>query len=330
LLQFTVRAFSLAALIPSWHGMSQWWRLILINAPLLPLNYLLEFGFFFLVARLKWRQYRAGGRPLSRQDLACVTMLATSALICTFLRSSVIGCNDLGWRGFLVAQFVLLLWSVDIFAGRERGRFLSVRQRELLVVFIALGVAGTVYDLSMVRFYPVLADRGVVPPLDWMAPDRDLGKRTYASRDAYQWAHGATPATAAIQFNPKVVFQDTVAMMYSERQTVAADLACLTTFGGDPKLCPPIVSRVREIYPASGQPSPPSIQEVCEALPIDLVVAKDTDPVWADRRSWVWSEKPAFANRYVRLFRCPQKRPLLPLEPHPNQGAIGLVVPHFH
>ena len=100
----------MAALIPMWPGMPGWLRLILVNGSLLPLNYALEFGFFFFVAGVKWRQYRVGDEPLSRQDAACLTMLVTSTLICTFLRSSVIGNNDLGWRGFLPAQFVLLLW----------------------------------------------------------------------------------------------------------------------------------------------------------------------------------------------------------------------------
>jgi hypothetical protein len=97
---------------------------------------------FFLVAGF-WRQYRATRQPLSRQDLACVLMLAISTLICSFLRSA-IGYNDLGWRGFLVAQFVLLLWSVDLFAELKTLSFVTTRRKQLLLVFCALGVAGTV------------------------------------------------------------------------------------------------------------------------------------------------------------------------------------------
>ncbi len=67
--QLTVRAFSLAAVVPT-HGLSSGWRAILVNGPLLPLNYLLEFGFFFLVALYKWRQHRASGLPASRAGLA--------------------------------------------------------------------------------------------------------------------------------------------------------------------------------------------------------------------------------------------------------------------
>jgi len=33
-------------------------------------------------------------------------------------------------------------------------------------------------------------------------------------------------------------------------------------------------------------------------------VAKDTDPSWRDPASWVWTERPVFANAYIRLFAC--------------------------
>src|SRR5207237_669342 len=36
-LAWTVRGFSLAAIIPAWHGMTLWSRLILVNGPLIPL-----------------------------------------------------------------------------------------------------------------------------------------------------------------------------------------------------------------------------------------------------------------------------------------------------
>jgi len=303
-IQFTVRAFSFAALVPSWHGMSEWTRLLLINGSLLPLNYLLELGLFFVVGTIQWRKFRKRGGPLSRQELACTAMVATSILICTFLRSSVIGCNDLGWRGFLLAQFVLLLWAVDIVSDRNVPGFLVPRQRHMVMAFLILGALGTVYDLTLTRLYPVLADHGAVPPLDWMSPDREFGKRTYASRLAYEWAQSMTPETAIIQFNPKVVFQETPALLYSDRRYVASDTRCNTTFGGDPRLCGPIVSRIEEIYPLLGQPTVPDLRDVCLNLPIDLIVVKDTDPVWNDPTSWVWNRKPVFANPYVRLFSC--------------------------
>jgi hypothetical protein len=306
LIKFTVRAFSMTALVRT-GGLSATWRLILLNGPLIPLNYLLEFGLFFLVARYKWKQHRAGGTPLSRQDLAMTIMAVVSTLVCTFLTSGIIGNNDLGWRGFLIAQFVLMVWAVDIFGQRESHAFLNPGQRQLLVVFFALGVAGTVTDLAVIRSYPVMADRGIVPPLDWMAPDRDLGRRAYAARTAYDWLHGVTPVTAAVQANPRVVFQDTLGMLYSDRRMVAGDLTCDAGFGGNLKECAPLVSRLQEIFPPKGASAKPGIQDVCDAMSVDVLVAKDTDSAWSDRASWVWRESPVYANRYFRLFNCPTR-----------------------
>ena len=303
-IEFTVRTFSFADLIPRFHGMSESLRLLVINLPLVPVNYLMELGLFFVVGTIQWRKFRRRGTPLSREELACTAMIATSILICTFLRSSVVGRNDLGWRGFLLAQFVLLLWAVDIVSERNTPGFLTARQRRMALGFLILGGVGTVYDLTLTRIYPMLADRGTLPPLDWMSPDRQFGKRTFAMREAYQWAQTMTPETATIQFNPKVVFQETPAMLYSDRRTVAVDTECGTALGGDPRLCAPIVSRIEQIYPVAGQPPAPGLRDVCMNLPIDLIVVKDTDPVWNDPSSWVWTRKPVFANAYVRLFSC--------------------------
>ena len=93
-------------------------------------------------------------------------------------------------------------------------------------------------------------------------------------------------------------------MLYASRRTVAADLSCNASFGGDPRECAPLVARLNALYtrPASG-----ALRQACAELPMDVVVAKDTDGVWKDRRSWVWKESPVFANGYLRLFSCPPR-----------------------
>lgn len=293
-LQFTVREFSMAPLLAWWAGLKGPWRLIFVNGPLLPLNYLLELGVFFAAGAFWWRKRR--GRTFSRQELASAAMAGTSILICTFLRSSVIGCNDLGWRGFLIAEFILLLMGVEIFSER---RTLAGGDRAILALFFVLGAAGTVCDLGLTRTYPILADAGVVPPLDWMSPDRHYGERTYAARAAYEWLRTATPQDAAVQFNPKVVFQETTEMLYASRRTAAADLGCTAAFGGSARDCAPIVQRVNALYASGGD-----LGEACASLPVSIMIAKDTDAVWRDRQSWVWRDQPVFANNYVRLFSC--------------------------
>jgi hypothetical protein len=139
-----------------------------------------------------------------------------------------------------------------------------------------------------------------------MSPDRQFGKRTYASRSAYEWAQTVTPRAAAIQFNPAVRSQESTAMLYSDRRFVAADMGCGSAFGGDPHLCAAAVSHLSDFYSARVDSNPRNLADVCRNIPADLLVAKDTDPVWSARDSWVWVEKPVYANRYVRLFRCPQ------------------------
>jgi hypothetical protein len=305
LVALTVRSFFLADVLPA-GGLNHTWRLILYNGSLLPLNYFLEFGFFLLAARYKWKLRRAANQPLQREELAFLVMAATSALICTFLRSTV-GNNDLGWRGFLVAQFVLLLWAADLLAGLPHLHFpfLSSGQKGALAAMLFLGLAGTAYDLVILRLYPVLSDRRIVPPLGWMARDRKLGARTYAARMAYEWANSQTVPRAVVQANPDIILQDTLGMSYSARPTAAGDLACIAAFGGDPAECATVIARLRSVFPTAAAQAPPTLDAVCRNLPVEMVVAKDTDPVWRNRASWVWTQPAAYANRYIRVFNCP-------------------------
>ena len=296
--QFWIRPFYPVEALFRGQGLVHGLTLPLVNALMLPLNYFLELGFFGAAALVWWKRRQ---RPLAREGLATAVMVATSILICTFVRSSVIVNNDLGWRGFLIAQFGLLLWAVDVLTGQRRNAALTV--------LLILGAAGTVYDVAILRLYPLLADRGTVATVPWMAPDRQLGKRNYAAREAYEWAARSTAPAAIVQFNPHVAVQDTSAFLYSNRPMLAGADDCDTGFGGDPALCPALISQLDQIHPRAGGTAAQSIDGVCGALPIDILVAKDTDPAWADRRSWVWTEKPVFANAYVRMFRCGRAAP---------------------
>lgn len=272
------------------------WTLRLADALTLPLNYFLELGIFLAAGFLWWRKRRAGRTPLSQSELALAVLVATSVIICTFLRSSLIGNNDLGWRGFLLAQFGLLLWSVDVVLERPRSR--------ALVALLVLGALGAGYDVTMMRIYPLLADGGVVAKVGWMSPDRQLGLRNYAAREAYEWIARSTPTDAVIQFDPHVSVQDTSAFLYADRQIAAGDSKCLAVFGGDASLCPALMAKLALLYPAKGERASAGIDGACRSLPVDILVAKDTDAAWSDPHGWVWTEKPIFANRYFRAFRC--------------------------
>ena len=83
----------------------------------LPLNYFLELGFFG-VASIVFLIGLRKSRPLRPGVIAGITLAAVSVLVCTFLRSGTLEGNDLGWRGFLPAQFVMLLWAAALMVQR--------------------------------------------------------------------------------------------------------------------------------------------------------------------------------------------------------------------
>ena len=330
LVTFTVRSFLLADVLPP-AGLDKTWRLILYNGSLLPLNYALEFGFFLLAARYKWRHHRATKQPLQREDLAFLVMAGTSALICTFLRSSVIGNNDLGWRGFLVAQFVLLLWAADFLVDQARAHapFLTVGQKSVLGAMLFLALAGTAYDVAILRFYPLLADRGIVPPLDgWRAIA--ISARAPTPRAGIRMGTRGNRAAAAVQANPDVILQDTVGMSYSARPTVAADLGCLAGFGGSLDDCVPVIAHLVSLFPKDAATAPATLDSVCRNLPVEMVVAKDTDPVWRNRRAWVWTQPAAYENPYLRVFRCAPAHNAIALQQRPAlRVEFGKLLPHL-
>ena len=250
-LQFWIRPFYPVQALFEGQTIGKGWVLPLANALALPLNYFLELGFFLAAALVWWQQHRASGRPLTRTEAATWLMIATSAVTCTFLRSSVIGNNDLGWRGFLIAQFGLLLLAVDVLSdwNANTGR----DGRAFLTVLLVLGAAGSAYELAINRFFPLLADGGIIQTYPWLAPDRQAGRRNYAQREAGAWAAASTPPTAMVQFNPHTDTQNTSALLYSDRPMLAGNETCLSTFGGDPALCAGLIATLDRVYPPAGQ-----------------------------------------------------------------------------
>jgi hypothetical protein len=294
LFELTIRVFTPAELALRFFGLDRPWQRYAADLLFLPLNYFLELGVFFVAAAIVWARFRKRNRPATSAELAGILMAATSILICTFVKSSIIANNDLAWRGFLPAQFMLLLCAANVLSERaSRGR--------LLRLTLVLGVAGVVYDLAILRFYPLLSDMGKVPRIGWLADDRLLGRRTAANREALEWLRGRTPDTAVIQPNPAPPVQDTFSGAYGHRQMAAIGGDCGATFGGDPLECAPLNLALSSLFAGGGAEV---LESDCRTLPIDFVVARDTDAAWQDRASWVWTGTPIFHNDLVRLFAC--------------------------
>ena len=73
------------------------------------------------------------------------------------------------------------------------------------------------------------------------------------------------------------------------------------TFGGDPGVC---ALRLQKLAGLFELPDGSNLDATCREYGIDAVVVEDSDPVWREPSSWIWSRHPVVANDYVRAFRC--------------------------
>lgn len=270
---------------------------------LLPLNYSLEFG-FFLFAGIGWLRARRSLRDPSRYELCGMAMAGSSLLLCTFVRSTTIGSNDFGWRGMLLAQFVLLVWATEWLVSR---RFRGGLADALLGFTVILGLAGTAYEAFMQRAYPVLSDSGRVKAAEFLGPDRQVGKRTYALRQVYERLQSVLPEDAVVQHNPNRDLDDVFSELYSERQVAAGDRSCDIPFGGSPAACASVVNRVAPLF--EGSSTREEAEAVCRAFGISALVFRDTDPVWTVPGHWMRSTPALAANGYVRAVVCGTAHP---------------------
>ena len=306
---FALRPFPFGVLIAQQIGVPirTQFALTLANAAFLPINYALELGFFLAVGDLRLRQLVRRGVAASTNELAAWTLVGTSFLIGTFLRSSTLTSNDLGWRCFLPAQLILLLWGATMVhdwwfhpSSQAPQPVLNRTVRGALATMLILGVLGTAYQVFMLRLYPVLLDRGMIAGQGWVAPNRQFGKRAYALRSAYEVLDAQLPSSAVLQSNPAT--EDLILhMLYSAHDAAAGDGECGTDFGGDDRVC---ALRLRKLARLFELPDGSNLDATCQEYGIDAVIVDDSDRVWREPSSWIWSRDPLVANDYARAFRC--------------------------
>jgi hypothetical protein len=194
-------------------------------------------------------------------------------------------------------------------------------RRPVWATLILLGVAGTVYQMAYLRFETLLADHGLVPR--YFSPDRQLGKRTYALRSAYEQLRRQLPSNAIIQNNPEWKYPDYFFGLYSESQTAAFDPECGTEFGGSLATCRQFYPKINSVFAAGTDQNVTDVDQLSKQLRLSAVLVKDLDPSWKDRRSWPWQVSPAFANDYVRVYVFP-----LPDTGRINQAGLQVRIAH--
>ena len=266
-LVFEIRHFSPVMKVLSGNGF-----LTLGNLVFLPLNYFLELGFFF-VAGCVWFRGRKISKP---HEMASAMMLISSVGFCSVIRSHTIQMNDLGARGMLIAQFVLLLWGAIWLVSMGKKSW-------LVKATLAIGIATSVFELGLLRLYPILTDRGIVAGMLEINPDDDLGARDFSAREVYERLDRTIPASSVVQHHP-IDMQDIMAGLYANRQFALMDLSTAVTFAGESGGPEAVLEKLQALF--EGRRYDPL--KVCRELGIDALVVKDVDPVWADENSWAW------------------------------------------
>ena len=229
---FAIREYPDAIELLSNLGLHNQLLLELAKVPILFFVYILEFGFFALILVLWLRRGRKLPPRLNRQHRMGWTMLAVCLLAMSVLKSDTSGANDLGFRGMLVVQFVLLIWAAPIvhdafFASDAVTRSgLGARWIKPSLIFtLVLGVAGSAYQLFALRCYAPLADLGKLERTERFLGAPGFGRRTYWMRAGYSRLNQLTSSSASVQYNP-VRDEVLISHLYSTRPAVMGDSYC--------------------------------------------------------------------------------------------------------
>lgn len=279
----------------------------LIHLLLLPLNYFLELG-FFLLAGIYW--YRHCGKVQLDKNLFAkgeIILLLTSAILATFLRSTLIANNDFGWRGWLPGQFILLIWGTDIISYiwskqpiisisffRKSASVKSIRA--LMSGLLALGVLTSLQNVFLLRTWPLLVDTGLVHRSD---RDTYRGEKVYEARTVYKLIDDLTPADTIIQSNPGLSV-DRPAGLYRTRNSV---LAYHTLYGVGPEMYRPLMREMGNIF-ITTYSDWQNLDAACRHYSIDVLIIKDSDALWKIRDDLKAERRPIFMGKYYSVFYC--------------------------
>ncbi|MFN8398713.1 MAG: hypothetical protein U0X74_01765 [Anaerolineales bacterium] len=265
----------------------------------LPINYFLEFGFYFLAAFI-WLRMKINDIDELHQTKMEVVLFVLSFLVGTFLRSTLIINNDLGWRSWLPGQFILLVWGVDViqlWPLKSPEKFaLSLRMKITLSLLALLGIVTTLMDVGLLRFgyYLVFG--------------HEMGERTYSARKAYTTISHTLPESIVFQYNPASII-NRPAGLYGMRQSAISDR---TAFGISLDTFLERTQEVGEIFDIKDQSDWKILDKLCVENFIDILVIEDQDPLWSSIRVLKLHRTPIYQDDYFAVFACGAKTSTFP------------------
>ncbi len=288
--------------LASLHVESGWiWQLTYLIS--LPLNYLLELGVFF-VGAVWWlyNRFKNGYQDRLREHLL-IGLFVLSLVLVSLVQAGTVAANDFGYRAILPAQFVMLLWTAELFETlRRRTHRIAPNPKRVLQVVVfstALGAVTTALGIFVMRHSIGFGNPGV--DMYHAALRRQhSAERLFDLRSGYSWIRQNTPRGATIQETP--LSWQPLAAQYGERRTVIYSWFEGSNLLGTRTSDTPEFDLILKLFQAGA--TPVIRGQVCGNTHIDYLVVQDSDSVWYDHRSYVWSDRPVFAAPRTRIFRC--------------------------
>lgn len=303
---FYIRPFMLTSLLT---GLPAFVSSIL-NFVLLPMNYLFELGFFFLMAILWFEEiYKRTKEPgvIYKAELILVVVIT---VVLSFVYSNIIVINDLGIRGWLPIQFILVVWSADVifhlgvvknwlslkmFDGIQKTKTLKL----VLNASLIIGILTMGSEFLVLRTWHILEDTSIGSTSK--TENRAYsGERTYSARLVYTFINDSLPKDVIIQSNP-LIFLDRPVGLYSMRQSAISDR---TSYGIPPDVYLSKAQAVGQIFDLHDLTNWEIVDELCKTHFIDVLVITNSDNLWNELPTLSKQRQPLYMDGYYAAFTC--------------------------
>jgi hypothetical protein len=236
-------------------------------------------------------------------------------VLALFVRSAVIGNNDFGYRVALLPQFFLLVLAADLLAswwidGRRAVILQTPLRKKLVYCLIALGLAGTTYQVVMLRlFLPIEASHAETG-------FGELPAQVFQVREALVELERTASPSAVLEFNPvdphpggrgdviaPYMFYARAVMMNAGRQILSAEPQCAVEFGGENGSCAAVETSTSRLF-ALPAPSAQWATGYCQQFGVDYLTVGEMDPVWDRAEGWAETLPTVVSEPGIRIVRC--------------------------